>query len=220
MNQPIKQKSSPIRILIADDHYIVRIGLIAMVNLEPDMEVVAEATDGIQATAMFKKWNPDLTLLDVRMPIKNGIEAAIEIRQQNNEARILMLTALDGDEDIHRAMEAGAAGYVLKDSTEDKLLPAIRAVAAGKRWIPEEVAKRLESRRLFEELTPRELLILNEVVKGLANKQIADVLSISENTVKWHLKNILAKLCVADRAEAVAVAIQRGIIHLSNKAPA
>jgi DNA-binding NarL/FixJ family response regulator len=159
-------------------------------------------------------------LLDVRMPIKNGIEAAIEIRQQNNEARILMLTALDGDEDIHRAMEAGAAGYVLKDSTEDKLLPAIRAVAAGKRWIPEEVAKRLESRRLFEDLTPRELLILNEVVKGLANKQIADVLSISENTVKWHLKNILAKLCVADRAEAVAVAIQRGIIHLSNKAPA
>ena len=217
MNQPIKQKSSPIRILIADDHYIVRIGLIAMVNLEPDMEVVAEATDGNQATAMFKKWNPDLTLLDVRMPVKNGIEAAIEIRQQNHEARILMLTALDGDEDIHRAMEAGAAGYVLKDSTEDKLLPAIRAVAAGKRWIPEEVAKRLESRQLFEELTPRELLILNEVVKGLANKQIADVLSISENTVKWHLKNILAKLCVSDRAEAVAVAIQRGIIHLSRK---
>jgi DNA-binding NarL/FixJ family response regulator len=217
MNHPIKQKSSPIRILIADDHYIVRIGLIAMVNLEPDMEVVAEATDGNQATAMFKKWNPDLTLLDVRMPVKNGIEAALEIREQNSEARILMLTALDGDEDIHRAMEAGAAGYVLKDSTEDKLLPAIRAVASGKRWIPEEVAKRLESRRLFEELTPRELLILNEVVKGLANKQIADVLSISENTVKWHLKNILAKLCVADRAEAVAVAIQRGIIHLSRK---
>ncbi|HSY43778.1 MAG TPA: response regulator transcription factor [Candidatus Acidoferrum sp.] len=217
MNQPTNQKSSPIRILIADDHYIVRIGLIAMVNLEPDMEVVAEATDGNQATAMFKKWNPDLTLLDVRMPVKNGIEAAAEIRQQNSEARILMLTALDGDEDIHRAMEAGAAGYVLKDSTEDKLLPAIRAVASGKRWIPEEVAKRLESRRLFEDLTPRELLILNEVVKGLANKQIADVLSISENTVKWHLKNILAKLCVSDRAEAVAVAIQRGIIHLSRK---
>lgn len=147
------------------------------------------------------------------MPVKNGIEAAIEIREQNNAARILMLTAHDGDEDIHKAMEAGASGYVLKDSTDEKLLPAIRAVAAGQRWIPEEVAKRLEARRLFEELTPRELLILNEVVKGLANKQIADVLNISENTVKWHLKNILAKLCVADRAEAVAVAIQRGIIH-------
>jgi DNA-binding NarL/FixJ family response regulator len=213
MNKPITKKASPIRILIADDHYVVRMGLTAMVNLEPDMEVVAEATDGNQATAMFKKCHPDLTLLDVRMPVKNGIEAAIEIREQNNAARILMLTAHDGDEDIHKAMEAGASGYVLKDSTDEKLLPAIRAVAAGQRWIPEEVAKRLEARRLFEELTPRELLILNEVVKGLANKQIADVLNISENTVKWHLKNILAKLCVADRAEAVAVAIQRGIIH-------
>lgn len=190
-------------------------GLIAMVNLEPDMEVVAEASDGSQASAMYKKWNPDLTLLDVRMPVKNGIEAAIEIRQQNSDARILMLTALDGDEDIHRAIEAGAAGYVLKDSTDEKLLPAIRMVASGERWIPEEVARRLEARRLFEELTPRELLILNEVVKGLANKQIADVLSISENTVKWHLKNILGKLRVADRAEAVAVSIQRGIIHLN-----
>jgi DNA-binding NarL/FixJ family response regulator len=215
MNKLNTKKTSPIRILIADDHYVVRMGLIAMVNLEPDMEVVAEATDGNQACALFKRWNPDLTLLDLRMPMKNGIEAAIEIRQLNNDARILMLTALDGDEDIHKAMEAGAAGYVFKDSTDEKLLPAIRAVASGRRWIPDEVAKRLEARRLFEELTPRELLILHEVVKGLANKQIADVLSISENTVKWHLKNILGKLCVADRAEAVAVAIQRGIIHLN-----
>ncbi len=215
MNKPTTKKTSPIRILIADDHYVVRMGLIAMVNLEPDMEVVAEATDGNQACALFKRWNPDLTLLDVRMPEKNGIETIIEIRRQNNNARILMLSALDGDEDIHKAIEAGAAGYVFKDSTDEKLLPAIRAVASGQRWIPEEVAKRLESRRLFEELTPRELLILNEVVKGLANKQIADVLNISENTVKWHLKNILGKLCVADRAEAVAVAIQRGIIHLN-----
>lgn len=215
MNKPIPKKISPIRILIADDHYIVRMGLIAMVNLESDMEVVAEATDGNQATALYKKWNPDIALLDVRMPIKDGIEAALEMRRDNNSARILMLSALDGDEDIHKAIEAGAAGYVFKDSADDKLLPAIRAVASGQHWIPEEVAKRLESRRLFEDLTPRELLILNEVVKGLANKQIADVLKISENTVKWHLKNILGKLCVADRAEAVVVAIQRGIIHLS-----
>lgn len=214
MNKQSTRKASAIRILVADDHYVVRMGLIAMVNLEPDMEVVAEATDGNQATALFKKFSPDLTLLDVRMPVKDGIQAAIEIRQLNREARILMLTAHDGDEDIHKAMEAGASGYVLKDSTDEKLLPAIRAVAAGQRWVPEEVARRLASRRLFEELTSRELLVLNELVKGLANKQIADVLNISENTVKWHLKNILAKLCVADRAEAVAVAIQRGIIHL------
>ena len=215
MNRSITKKASPIRVLVADDHYIVRMGLITMVNMEPDMEVVAEATDGVQAIAQFQKWHPDLVLLDVRMPLKNGIEAAAGIRAQNQNARILMLTALDGDEDIHKAIQAGAAGYVLKDSPEEKLLSAIRTVAAGQRWIPEEIAKRLQSRQMFEELTPRELLILNEVVKGLANKQIADVLNISENTVKWHLKNILGKLCVADRAEAVAVAIQRGIIHFN-----
>jgi DNA-binding NarL/FixJ family response regulator len=207
------KKVSPIRILIADDHYIVRMGLIAMVNTEPDMEIIAEAADGVQATAMFIKWNPDLVLIDLRMPVKNGIEAILEIRKQNNTARILMLTAHDGDEDIHKALEAGAAGYVLKDSTEEKLIPAIRAVASGQRWIPKDVAKRLASRRLFEELTPRELQVLNELAKGLANKQIADVLNITENTAKWYLKNILGKLRVADRTEAVAVAIQRGIIH-------
>jgi DNA-binding NarL/FixJ family response regulator len=213
MNKPITKKASPIRILIADDHYIVRMGLIAMINSESDMEVVAEATDGAQAVALFAKLDPDLALMDSRMPVKNGIEATIEIRKHNNAARILMLTALDGDEDIHKALEAGAAGYVLKDSTEEKLMPAIRAVASGQRWIPEDVASRLTSRRSFEELTPRELEVLHELAKGMANKQIADVLHITENTTKWYLKNILAKLRVADRAEAVAVAVQRGIIH-------
>ena len=213
MNKPITKKASPIRILIADDHYIVRMGLIAMINSEPDMEVVAEATDGSQAIALFTRLNPDLALMDSRMPVKSGIEATVEIRKHNNAARILMLTALDGDEDIHKALEAGAAGYVLKDSTEEKLMPAIRAVASGQRWIPEDVASRLTSRRSFEELTPRELEVLHELAKGMANKQIADVLNIAENTTKWYLKNILAKLRVADRAEAVAVAIQRGIIH-------
>ncbi|HTQ51757.1 MAG TPA: response regulator transcription factor [Candidatus Acidoferrales bacterium] len=207
------KKASPIRILIADDHYIVRMGLIAMINSESDMEVVAEATDGAQAVALFAKLNPDLALMDSRMPVKNGIEATVEIRRHNNAARILMLTALDGDEDIHKALEAGAAGYVLKDSTEEKLMPAIRAVASGRRWIPEDVASRLTSRRSFEDLTPRELEVLHELAKGMANKQIADVLNITENTAKWYLKNILAKLRVADRAEAVAVAVRRGIIH-------
>jgi DNA-binding NarL/FixJ family response regulator len=207
------KKSSPIRILIADDHYIVRMGLNAVVSTEPDMEVVAQATDGAQAAALFTKWNPDIALMDVRMPVKNGIQATAEIRKQNDGARILMLTALDGDEDIHQALEAGAAGYVLKDSTEEKLIPAIRAVVAGQRWIPADVAKRLASRRLFEELTRRELQVLNELVKGLANKQIAEALNVSENTVKGFLKNILAKLHVSDRTEAVSVAIQRGIIH-------
>jgi DNA-binding NarL/FixJ family response regulator len=213
MNKQIMKKSPPIRILIADDHYLVRMGLIAMINTEPDMQIVAEATDGAQAVALFKKTTPDVALMDLRMPIKNGVEATVEIRKQDDVARILMLTALDGDEDIHTALEAGAAGYVLKNSTEDKLIPAIRAVAAGQYWIPEEVAKRLASRRMFEELTPRELQVLNELAKGLANKQIADVLNITENTTKWFLKSILAKLRVADRTQAVAVAVQRGIIR-------
>jgi DNA-binding NarL/FixJ family response regulator len=213
MNKPIMKKESPIQILVADDHYIVRMGLVALVNTEPDMEVIAEAADGAQAIDLFAKCNPDLALMDSRMPVKNGIEATIEIHKRCDTARILMLTAFDGDEDIYKAIAAGVSGYVLKNSTEEKLIPAIRAVAAGQRWIPREIARRLASRRLFEELTPREMEVLKELVKGLANKQIANVLNISEHTAKGHLKSILAKLHVADRTEAVSVAIQRGIIH-------
>jgi DNA-binding NarL/FixJ family response regulator len=205
--------TSPIRILVADDHFIVRMGLTAMVNTEPDMEIVAEASDGAEAIALFTQFKPDITLLDLRMPAVNGIEVAIAIRKHNPAARILMLSALAGDEDIHRALEAGVAGYVLKDATEEKLIPAIRAVAAGQRYIPQDVANRLWSRRMFQELTSRELQVLNKLIKGMANKQIAEALNISENTVKGFLKNILSKLHAADRTEAVSVAIQRGIIH-------
>jgi DNA-binding NarL/FixJ family response regulator len=208
------KKDGKIRILVADDHYIVRIGLVALVNTEPDMEVVAEAGDGAQALELFAKHTPDLALLDLRMPVKSGVEAAIEIRRQFSGACILMLTAFDGDEDIHKALQAGAQGYVLKSSPGEKLLPALRAVAAGQRWIPNEVANRLASRSAFEQLTPREVQVLNHLAKGLANKEIADVLSISEHTTKDHLKSILAKLRVADRTEAVTAAIQRGIIQL------
>jgi len=208
------KKDGKIRILIADDHYIVRIGLIALVNTEPDMEVVAEAGDGAQALELFAKHKPDLALLDLRMPVKSGVEAAIEIRRQFSGACILMLTAFDGDEDIHKALQAGAQGYVLKSSPGEKLLPALRAVAAGQRWIPNEVANRLASRNPFESLTPREVQVLNHLAKGLANKEIADVLNISEHTAKDYLKSILAKLRVADRTEAVTAALQRGIIQL------
>jgi DNA-binding NarL/FixJ family response regulator len=203
-----------IRILIADDHYIVRIGLVALVNTDPDMEVVAEAADGSQAIELFEKHKPDLVLMDSRMTVKNGIEATIEIRKRHPEARVLILTAFDGDADIRKAFEAGAQGYVLKSSTGEKLIPALRAVAAGERWIPKEVAHRLSSRNSYETLTARELQVLNEIAKGLANKQIAANLGITEYTVKDHLKNILAKLRVADRTEAVSVSVQRGIIHL------
>lgn len=205
---------SKIRIVVADDHFVVRMGLTALVNTEPDLEVVGEAADGNQAIQAFEKHKPDLVLMDLRMPVKDGIHATAEIRAKHPNARILMLTTFDGDTDIHRAMEAGAQGYVLKNSTGDKLIPALRAVAAGQRWLPKEIATRLASRNLFEDLTPRELQVLEQMTKGLANKEIADVLKITAHTVKDHLKSILGKLHVADRTEAVTVAIQRGIIHL------
>jgi DNA-binding NarL/FixJ family response regulator len=208
------KSQTKIQILVADDHYIVRMGLISLVSTEPDMEVVAEAANGTQAVELFDKFVPDLILMDLRMPGKDGIQATIEIRNKFPAARILMLTTFDGDEDIHKALQAGAQGYVLKNSTGDTLIPALRTVAAGQRWIPKDVAGRLNSRKMFEDLTPREIQVLQLLTKGLANKEIADALNISEYTVKDHLKNILAKLRAADRTEAVTKAISRGIIHL------
>ena len=208
------KKESKIRILVADDHYVVRMGVIAMINNEPDMEVVAEAANGTQVIERFHTHKPDLVLLDSRMPLKDGVQAAQEIRNLQAAARIVMLTAFDGDEDIHKALTAGAQGYVLKSATGEQLIPALRAVAAGRNWIPEEVADRLAKRKKFEPLTPRELEVLNELAKGLANKQIASVMNISHHTTKGYLKNILTKLHVADRTEAVTVAIQRGLIHI------
>ncbi|HEV2695641.1 MAG TPA: response regulator transcription factor [Verrucomicrobiae bacterium] len=208
------KKEFNIRILVADDHYVVRMGVIAIINNEPDLEVVAEAANGTQAIQLFNQHKPDLILLDSRMPLKGGVQAAKEIRAQNPGARILMLTAFDGDEDIHKALDAGAKGYVLKSATGEQLVPALRAVAAGDSWIPKEVAARLAKRKEFEPLTPRELEVLHELAKGLANKQIADVMNISQHTAKGYLKTILTKLHVADRTEAVTVAIQRGLIQI------
>jgi DNA-binding NarL/FixJ family response regulator len=193
---------------------VVRMGLISLVNTEPDMEVVGQAADGAEAVVKFAELKPDLVLMDLRMPGMDGIRATTEIRAQHPEARVLMLTTYDGDTDIYRAVQAGAQGYVLKNSTGDKLIPALRAVASGQKWIPKEIASRLAARNLFEDLTPRELQVLQEMAKGLANKEIGDVLKITEHTVKDHLKNILGKLRVADRTEAVTVAIQRGIIQI------
>jgi DNA-binding NarL/FixJ family response regulator len=200
-------------VLVADDHFVVRMGLTALIKTEPNMEVVAEAADGSQAVERFARFQPDLVLMDLRMPVKDGIQATVEIRSRFPDARILMLTTFDGDEDIHKALEAGAQGYVLKNSTGESLIPALRAVAAGQRWIPKEVALRLAFRKTYDELTAREVQVVQELAKGLANKEIADVLSITEYTVKDHLKNILGKLRVVDRTEAVTAAIQRGIIH-------
>jgi len=203
-----------ITVLVADDHFIVRSGLVAVIQSEPDMKVVAQAADGAQAVELYAKHQPDVALLDLRMPVKSGNEAIDLIRRDFPAAHILVLTAYSGDEDIHKALRAGARGYVLKSSTGEGLIPAIRAVAAGERWVPRDVASRLAVRSTYEALTNREIEVLKEIAKGRANKEIAQTLAISEHTVKDHLKNILGKLHVAARTEAVTAAVQRGIIEL------
>jgi len=208
------QRGDKIRILIADDHFIVRSGLSALIRVEPDMTVAAEAADGAQAVELYAKHRPDVALLDLRMPVKSGAEAIEAIRRDFPDARILVLTAYSGDEDIHKALAVGALGYVLKSSTGDGLIPAIRAVAAGERWVPRDVASRLAVRNTYEVLTQREIEVLREIAKGRANKEIAQQLAISEYTVKDHLKSILGKLHVSARTEAVTAAVQRGIIEL------
>ena len=206
--------NAEIRILVVDDHFVVRVGLVALINTEPDLKVVGEADDGEQAIRLFEKLKPDLVLMDMRMPGASGHEVTRQIRSLSANVQVLILSAFDGDEDIHTALAAGAQGYVLKSATGEELIPAIRAVAAGKQWIPHNVAQRLKSRSAYEQLTAREIEVLKELSRGLANKEIADVLKISEHTAKHHLKNILAKLRAADRTQAVTAALQRGIIRL------
>lgn len=205
--------SPKIRILVVDDHFIVRTGLLSLINTEPDLTVVGEAGDGDEAVRQFEALRPDLVVMDLRMPGKSGHEVTRRIRQLDPEARVLMLSAFEGDTDIYVALDAGARGYVLKSVTAEELIPAIHAVAAGRRWIPQDIASRLRARNSYEDLTARELDVLVQLARGLANKEIADSLGISEYTAKGHLKSILAKLRVADRTQAVIAAFQRGIIH-------
>jgi len=170
-----------IGILIADDHYVVRMGLVALVETEPDLQVIGEAADGVQAVELFKRLRPDLTLMDLRMPRKDGITATREIREQFPEARILMLTTFDGDDDIHKSLSAGANGYLLKNATREHLIPALRAVAAGQRWIPKDVARRLANRKMFEVLTPREVKFSTNWPKDWLIKRLP-MCSISAST--------------------------------------
>lgn len=208
------KSAKKIRILVADDHFIVRSGLVSLLHSEPDMQVVAEAADGAQVVELFRQHRPDVALLDLRMPVRSGDQTIELIRREFPDARFLVLTAFSGDEDIHKALHAGARGYVLKSSTGDGLIPAIRAVAAGGDWIPQDVATRLAMRSAYERLTEREIEVLREIARGRANKEIAHALGISEYTVKDHLKSITTKLNVTGRTEAVTAAVQRGIIEL------
>jgi two-component system, NarL family, response regulator len=212
MSEPATTK---IRVLLVDDHKVVRVGLRAMISREPDMEVVAEAGDGPSALAEFARCRPDITLLDLRLPDVHGAELIVQLRRTDPEARIIILTSYDADEDIFRAVQAGARGYLLKGTFPDGMLEqAIRTVHAGQRLIPPEVANRLAQRLSGPSLTPREIAVLELVAKGLSNREIATALSIGPGTIKTHLERIYVKLGVGDRTAAALTAVQRGLLTL------
>lgn len=199
---------------MVDDHNIVRSGLTALISSEPDMTVVAQATNGQQAIDLFRQHQPNVTLMDLRLPVLSGVDAITAIRKEFPSARIIVLTTYDGDEDIYRALQAGASGYLLKGMFAEELTEAIRAVHSGLRRIPAAVAQRLAERMGGQELTAREVEVLKLIVKGNSNKEIGAALFISEATVKTHVNNILGKLGASDRTQAATMALQRGIIHL------
>lgn len=205
---------NPIRILIAEDHLVARVGVSTIVNTQPDMTVVAEAANGQQAVELYRATRPDVTLMDMRMPVMNGVEAVTAIREEFPQARVIALTTYGGDEDIRRALASGVQSYLTKDVLHDELLKAIRAVHSGQKYLPAAVAAAITAQLPAPELSVRELQVLALIVQGLGNKQIAYALGIAEHTVKNHVKNILSKLAVDDRTQAATAAIQRGIIHL------
>lgn len=205
--------SNLIRVMVVDDHAIMRAGLVSMIDREPGMKVVAEAGDGIQAVEGFHRHKPDITLMDLRMPLMDGVEAIESIRKEFHRSRFIVLTTYDGDEDIYRALEVGAQAYLLKGMARSDLFAAIRAVHSGLRYIPSVVAKSITS-RIRSDLTKRELDVLKLLAAGRSNKEIAASLKTTEGTVKSYVIHILDKLEVGDRTEAVTTAIKRGIIHL------
>ena len=206
--------SPPIRILCVDDHALVRKGLALILDNEDDLELIAEAANGAEAVELFRRLRPDVTLMDLRMPELDGIEATRQIRSEFPDAKIIALTSYDGDQDIYRALEAGVRGYLLKEMVHTEVLQAIRAVHSGKKLMPPIVAERLGDPFPQVALTPREVEVLTLVAQGLANKEIGARLGTAAGTVKMHVQNILAKLGAADRTRAVTIGLQRGIIRL------
>lgn len=203
-----------IRVLTVDDHDLMRKGIAAILSTEPGIELVAEANNGEDAVRLHRQHRPDVTLMDLRLPDRSGIQVTHEIRRERPDAKILVLTSYDGDQDIYRALEAGVRGYLLKEMLYTEVIRAIRVVYAGKRFIPVEVTQHLNG--FFPEvaLTPREIEVLSLVARGLGNKEIGDVLGTAPGTVKAHVQSILGKLGAKDRTHAVTLALRRGIIHL------
>jgi DNA-binding NarL/FixJ family response regulator len=203
-----------IRVFSVDDHPLMREGIAALIRNQPDMQLVAEAADGREAIQRFREHQPDVTLMDIRLPDMSGIDALIAIRAEFSEARILMLTTFEGDVEVQRALQAGARGYMLKSMPPKDLLEGIREVHAGRKRIPPRIAAQLAEHLGDETLTVRELAVLQQVAGGSRNRDIAERLFIAEETVKVHIKHILQKLGARDRTEAVAIALRRGIIQL------
>lgn len=203
-----------IRVLCVDDHPLIRKGVASILANESDMQLVAEAADGREAVRVFREWLPDVTLMDLRMPELDGIAATRVILDEFPTARIIALTSFEGDQDIYRALDAGARGYLLKEAIHAEVLRAIRTVHAGKRLLPPEVAQRLSEYFPQMALTPRETEVLGLVANGLGNKEIATRLGTATGTIKIHIQNILQKLSASDRTQAVTIAIRRGILHL------
>jgi DNA-binding NarL/FixJ family response regulator len=208
------KNSKPIRILVVDDHFMVRMGLSASLNVEPDMEVIAEAGNGEAALEAYREHRPTLVMMDLRLPGMSGTECTAAMIREFPDAAILMLSTHSGEEEIYRAMQAGARGYIVKSIVREELLRAVREVHAGRQYVDPLVAAHLAERRSHRSLSGREVEVLRLVAKGLGNKEIAGTLKIAEVTVKLHVSHVLEKLGAKDRTEAATVALQRGIISL------
>ena len=210
----VSQHNLSIRVLVVEDHHVVRQGLVALLNVADGLEVVGEAADGVEAITQFRKHQPAITLIDLRLPRLSGVEVIERILMETPSARFIVLTTYDGDEDIYRALQAGARAYLLKGMTSEELIAAIHSVHEGRSYIPPAIAAKLAERLGTEELTPRELDVLEQIVRGKCNNDIATELKISESTVKTHINRLLGKLGVADRTQAATSAIQRGLVPL------
>lgn len=210
------KNADPIRVMVADDHPIVRFGIVSIINTQPDLEVVAQASTGEEAISEYRIHKPDIVLMDLRMPRRSGVEAIHRIKAEFAKSRFVVLTTYQGDEDIHRAINAGAQGYLFKGMSHEDLLSAIRTVHAGSKFLPKSIRESLAQRPPNSDLRARELEVLELIVRGRTNREIAESLGITEGTVKWHVNIILGRLQVSDRTQAAVAALSRGIVTIND----